>query len=304
MSPVVARRLRRALPLLVLLAATAFIVRIGYSAYTSVSRSFDAVPAAPLAATPEATGIPGLREVRFPRRADGQPVAGWFVPARNGAAVVIAHGSEADRTTMLAETRLLAAAGFGVLAFDWPGHGGSPGPNDWGVRDASALLGAVDWLTGPAGIDPARIGGYGFSMGGYLLARVAAGEPRLAAVVLAAPVPDLIGQLRYEHQRWGALGIAPALVALWRAGVPFEMPSALDAIPGIAPRPLLLIAGGEDRVVPPAQVGALFAAAGEPKALWVVPGAGHGDYGAVAGPAYAERVAGFYRCHLLADCRP
>ena len=43
----------------------------------------------------------------------------------------------------------------------------------------------------------------------------------------------------------------------------------------VAPVPVLVIHGDADRVVPPAHGERLYAGAGEPKALWIVPGAGH-----------------------------
>jgi fermentation-respiration switch protein FrsA (DUF1100 family) len=38
----------------------------------------------------------------------------------------------------------------------------------------------------------------------------------------------------------------------------------------------------------------LYAAAHEPKELWIVPGAGHGGYAGLAPQEYAQRVTAFF----------
>jgi len=69
----------------------------------------------------------------------------------------------------------------------------------------------------------------------------------------------------------------------------------------IAPRPLLLIAAGDDRLVPPEDCQSLFDKAKEPKRLAVIPGVGH--YEVYAKPAFdhvmRETVAWFHT-HLPA----
>jgi pimeloyl-ACP methyl ester carboxylesterase len=49
----------------------------------------------------------------------------------------------------------------------------------------------------------------------------------------------------------------------------------LSVVDGIAPRPLLLIHGTDDQRITEEQVQRLFAAAEEPKTLWLVEGATH-----------------------------
>jgi uncharacterized protein len=69
----------------------------------------------------------------------------------------------------------------------------------------------------------------------------------------------------------------------------------------IAPRPLLLIAAGDDRLVPPEDCQSLYDKAGEPKRLAVIDGVGH--YEVYAKPAFdqvmRETVAWFHQ-HLPA----
>src|SRR6184192_3447044 len=55
---------------------------------------------------PERTGIAGLAEISFPG-ADRLHLAGWYAPARNRAAVVLVHGTGAERSSTLFETEVL-----------------------------------------------------------------------------------------------------------------------------------------------------------------------------------------------------
>src|SRR5438876_12126009 len=82
---------------------------------------------------PERTGIEGLAEISF-SSANGPHVAGWYAPSRNRAAIVLVHGTGADRSSLLFETGFLSQAGFGVLAVDLPGQGASGGRTRWGDR--------------------------------------------------------------------------------------------------------------------------------------------------------------------------
>jgi fermentation-respiration switch protein FrsA (DUF1100 family) len=66
----------------------------------------------------------------------------------------------------------------------------------------------------------------------------------------------------------------------------------VDAIARIR-APLLLIAGAADLRTTPADAERLFAAAPEPKQLWVVPEAGHVDFHRVAPEEYEARVLQF-----------
>lgn len=69
----------------------------------------------------------------------------------------------------------------------------------------------------------------------------------------------------------------------------------------IAPRPLLLIAAGDDRLVPPEDCRSLFDKAGEPKKLVVLPGVGH--YEVYSRPAFDDvmrETSAWFRQYLPA----
>ena len=74
--------------------------------------------------------------------------------------------------------------------------------------------------------------------------------------------------------------------------------SPIDRVAAVAPRGLLLIAPREDRLVSWRQSVELYEAAGEPKELYVVDGAAHGEARIVGGEAYERRVLEFLDRYL------
>jgi pimeloyl-ACP methyl ester carboxylesterase len=244
----------------------------------------------PLQVATASAGLPGVVEVEL-----GTPrVRGWYVPPRNHATVILTHGAGADRAQVLPEARALVEHDFGVLLFDWPGHGESEGEVHWSEGERQALRAALDWLEGRAEIDRRRLGVFAFSMGGYVAAQVAAVDPRLRAVALAGTPTDVAEQSRWQFGHYGPLSRLPARWALERGGLRLDEPQPVTAVAAIAPRPLLLVAGTSDHTVPIAMGQALFAAARDPKELFVVDGADHGRYDAVGRDAYRGKLVSFF----------
>jgi uncharacterized protein len=124
--------------------------------------------------------------------------------------------------------------------------------------------------------------------------QVAARDPRVAALVLEGAFADADEELRHGFRHWGVLSQWPALwMARWQ-GMKVDELRPKDVIAEIAPRPVFVIAATGDEIVPPAQSRALFDAAGEPKAWWLINGATHRRFADAAGPAYEEKLTGFY----------
>jgi hypothetical protein len=126
-----------------------------------------------------ALGLPHAR-VAFPA-SDGVRLSGWFVPSRNGAAIVLVHGGGGDRQGTIRHARMLAAAGYGVLLYDARGRGTSAGQeNAFGWQWHRDVRGAVSFL---AGHGVRRIGLLGLSTGAEAVVTEAAHDPRVGAVV-------------------------------------------------------------------------------------------------------------------------
>ena len=115
---------------------------------------------------------------------DGLTLKGWYVPSRNGAAVIAFPGRKGPQP----HARMLARHGYGVLLFDRRGEGASDGdPNAFGWGGEKDIEAAVAYLRDRPDVDPDRIGGIGLSVGGELLLQAAAGHPALGRSCPRAP---------------------------------------------------------------------------------------------------------------------
>jgi len=204
---------------------------------------------------------------------DGQ--SAWYVPSRNGAAVLMSHGSGGSRERIVAHIRMLARHGYGVLALDNPGNGESEGhSNGFGDNAQPGLRAALDWLSQRADVDPRRIAAFGTSLGGEVLLEAAANDTRIRAVVSdgAARPSDSsdVGDVSGTERAMGWL----TMQAVRGVSGMHPAPSLFGLIPRIAPRPVLLIAGGA--LEPEVLTNRRYRELGGPSvALWTVPGTGH-----------------------------
>jgi len=229
-----------------------------------------------------------VEEVRL--KADGLQLAGELrTPSGHKAhpALCICHGipvappDPTDRGYALLAQQF-CQAGFVTLIFNFRGTGKSEGNLDilgW-TRDLRA---ALDFLYGLEETDKARICLLGFSGGAAVCVYTAAQDPRVSVVVTCACPADF-RSLRQEEtpveaiQRFRQIGAIrdkdfPPSVEEWERG--FETVSPIDWVDRISPRPLLLVHGDADELIPLQHARRLYEKAKEPKELKVIPGAGH-----------------------------
>ena len=231
------------------------------------------------------------------RTSDGLDLAAWYVPSRNGAAVI----SYPTRQGKLPQAQMLVRHGYGVLVLDARGYDGSDGdPNLFGWEGEKDIDAAVVWLQRRPDVRDGRIGGIGFSVGGETMLQAAASNTGLRAVVSeGAGVRSVREHLLYGPRGWFSLpeaAMQTTAVAVLSGTAP--PPSLADLVPRIAPRPLLLIyagqGGGGEELNPD-----YYDAASAPKTLWEIPEAGHvGGYQARP-HEYEQRVTNFLDRALL-----
>jgi uncharacterized protein len=196
---------------------------------------------------------------------------------------------------------MLIRHGYAVLLLDARGYDGSDGaPNMFGWGESKDLDAAVAWLRRQPDVHRGRIGGIGFSVGGEMMLEAAANNPKLRAVVSeGAGIRSIHEELLYGARSIPSLptqAVQTTAIAVL-SGTP-PPPSLHDLVRRIAPRPVFLIyaehgVGSED--LNPN----FYRAAGEPKELWRVSGAGHTG-GLTAQPhPYERRVVGFFDRALL-----
>jgi dienelactone hydrolase len=213
------------------------------------------------------------------RTDDGVRLSGWYVPSRNGAAVVMLHGAGSTRSAVLAHGTVLARHGYGVLMLDTRGHGRSGGrAMDLGWFGVPDLDAGVSFLTRLPDVDARRIGVVGLSMGGEQAIAAAGSDPRIKVVVAegvtgmqAADHGWLPGGVNGAIERgleWVLFGAADLMTD---ASKPMPL---RDAIRAAAPTPILLIAGGD--TTDEADAGRWFRQASPSTVeLWTVRGSGH-----------------------------
>jgi pimeloyl-ACP methyl ester carboxylesterase len=83
-------------------------------------------------------------------------------------------------------------------------------------------------------------------------------------------------------------------IAEWRLGVSIDRMSPVDAISSVK-CPVFILGGEEDVDTKPLDTQRLFAAAPDPKELWIVPGARHVDLYGFAKAEYEHRLMEFIR---------
>lgn len=176
-------------------------------------------------------------DIRIP--AHGEQLAAYVYrpdsPGGDVPCIVMAHGLSGTREDALpAYAEAFCAAGYAVVLFDYRHFGASTGLPRQLIdirRQQQDYRAAVAWARGLDGVHPDRIVLWGSSYsGGHVLA-VAAGDPRIAAVISQAPFTDAVASLRVVPTR-----IVPAVmlaavrdqVNAWRGRPPVLLPAVGD----------------------------------------------------------------------------
>lgn len=233
----------------------------------------------------------------------GDIVAGWDVPGREGGgAVLLLHGVRANRRQMVSRARWLHGLGYAVTLIDLPAHGESRASHiTYGFNEAEGVRAAVAHVRQVWPRE--RVGVIGASLGAASLV-LARPRPAPDAVVLESMFPTIddavADRLAIHLGRWSRPLTAMLLWQLpWRLGISTDQLRPIDALPALH-APLLIAAGANDQHTTVGETRALFAAAREPKALWIVEGAAHVDLHAFAPDDYEARVGSFLQQHLRA----
>ena len=203
--------------------------------------------------------------------------------------IVLAHGFTGSwRRPEVRRAAALFSRYGRVLAFDFRGHGGSAGVSTVGDREIWDVEAAVAHLR-ERGCE--RIATVGFSMGASVVVRHAGLVGGLAAAVSVS-----------GPSRWYYRGTAPMRRVHWAIERPLgrvvaryafhtriargpwdpEPESPVEAAGLIAPTPFLVVHGDADPYFPVEHGQRLYAAARDPRELWIEPGYGHAETAATA----------------------
>jgi alpha-beta hydrolase superfamily lysophospholipase len=261
-----------------------------------------------LSQTPERFGMT-FEEVVFDTP-DGVALSGWFILAHGArATVILGHGFTRSRQEMLDIAAMLNRNSYHVLLFDWRAHGRSGGERStFGHAEILDLKAAVEFVAHRPEVDPDRIGVLGKSMGAAIAISGAAAIPQLRAVVSDSPYPSLEESIEIGVRRRGPLGTWPlrtiaTTLGIKAIGIDPDLVRPIDDIGEISPRPILIVHGGQDELIPSDTGSQLLEAASEPKSLWYDRNASHVTLSADQPDEYEKRIVQFFDAALKPEKR-
>jgi fermentation-respiration switch protein FrsA (DUF1100 family) len=226
---------------------------------------------------------------------DGLRLSAWYTPSQNGALILVAHGYGARRPEEI--YALFAGHGYGVLSWDFRAHGGSQGDlSTLGYYETLDVEAALEYALAQPGVN--HIGGWGGSMGAATMIRATALHPEIEALVADSPFATLEDELNLRVP----IPIFNSTIKFFaerETGLRLDQVRPIDDIRQIAPRPIFLIQGLGDNMVPVDSVQRLYAAAGEPKELWTEPDVPHLNMYAYFHTEYTKRVIRFFDAYLI-----
>ncbi|MGW2050386.1 alpha/beta hydrolase [Streptomyces sp. NPDC001858] len=211
-----------------------------------------------------------------------------FAPSTGHPAFVVAHGftGDVDRPHVRRVASALARHGA-VVTFSFRGHGRSGGHSTVGDREVHDVAAAVEWARS---LGHARVATVGFSMGGSVVLRHAALHPGTVDAVVSVSAPArwyYRGTPAMRRVHWlitrpegrlvGRYGFRTRIHGREWDPVPL---SPVQAVPKIAPTPLLIVHGDRDGYFPLDHPRMLADAAAGHGELWLEHGMGHAEHAA------------------------
>lgn len=229
---------------------------------------------------------------------DGVSLHAWFFPASGEArgTVLVMHGNAENLSTHVNTVLWLVQEGFNLFIFDYRGFGRSGGtPSLPGVHlDAAAALEQILAMPEASGKGVVVLGQ---SIGGAIAVHTLATSPHRREVALLALDSTPAGYRLIAREKLSGFFLT------WPLQYPLSWLfdddySPIRSIGSLAPLPLVVIHGEEDKVIPPHHGRLLYAAAGEPKEFW--PSATPGHVTSFADPALRRRFVDTISARLSA----
>ena len=232
-----------------------------------------------------------LHEDVFFKTPDGVRLHGWFFHPNTEprGTVLFFHGNAENISTHAGAVLWLAREGYQVFLFDYRGYGKSEGKPDMEGIHVDALA-AIDEIFRMERVDKDRVAVFGQSLGGSVAVYAVANSPHRDRIRVLVIDSAFSGYRRIAREK------IAGVVLLWPLQYPLSLLvtdrySASRWIGRVRPVSVLLLHGGADKVVPVRHGERLYRLAGEPKQLWIAPGAAH--IGALSDENLRKRLLSF-----------
>lgn len=237
-------------------------------------------PRVPVVLSPGLLGV--ASEPVVLRTEDGKKVKAWWIEGDGDLVVVCVHGYLMNRAEFVPLLPMFQELGAGALLPDLRGHGGSDrGPITFGLHEQAEVRACLAEVRRRS--PNARIVLFGSSMGAAASCLALEREPGLADAFIA---DSMYARLSEASEGWwtfflrGRLGpvMRPAnWIGAWITGVRPSQVSTLGGLRALAGKPVLLVFGEHDPLVPPESRKAMLDAAGALAEIVTVPQGSHGD---------------------------
>lgn len=239
---------------------------------------------------------------------DGLTLRGWLIPSPSGdkRTILMCHGWGDNKGELLKQTYFLnEQGGFNLVYFDFRSHGESDGEiTTIGGLETIDFDAAAAWLREKRPELAGSVGVFGLSMGAAVAVASMPKHADLRCAVVESPFSDyrtVITRWAWNNMRvpyWPLVWLTTVILRRRVNDPKIDGFNPVESAPRIAPRPLLVIGGEYDRLMTPEDVRKVFAAAREPKQLWMVPEGWHAKCREAAGLEYDTRVSGFFSRNL------
>jgi pimeloyl-ACP methyl ester carboxylesterase len=299
------KRIVRLLVFAVLSLSVALSATFGWLCYQQ-ARLLVLSPRSVATRTPADYGIRNFQDVSI-TTVDGVRLGAWYAPPTrtDGASIIFIHGHVSNRSHFLARAALFVEQGYGMLFLDLRHHGTSDGDiSTMGLLEVQDVEAAFDFLTQQPELNPDRIAIYGHSMGGATAIMAFRRIPQARVLIAESAYSSVEDNLRLRIVQDLPIPafILPQVIILFcnvLTGENLFDVRPIDDIQHLDGRPVLLVHGRLDNIVPLENSERLFAAAHEPKAFWQIEGAGHMGSFEVSAQVYATSIIPFLEQYLV-----
>lgn len=177
--------------------------------------------------------------------------------------------------------KILTENEIAYFVFHFTGFYSSPGETSI-QTSLENLDKVITFLANHPEVDPLKIGLYGVSLGAAIATCHASRDVRIATIALQSPLYDFAFVVNYPEfdALWDGLA-ATGLVRLPKKGVKEKLiadirgNNPISCVNKISPRPILIIAGSDDKFIPINGIKELYSKAIDPKLFEIIEGADH-----------------------------